>query len=94
MTIKRGSRYEYATIDFVQKTENGDLIPVLFYTLDLLNTLSYTEYTWKDNDRLDLLAYEAYGKPSFWWVIIEHNPEIKDLENIEPGTVLRIPRAV
>jgi hypothetical protein len=32
-----------------------------------------------------------YGKPGYWWIIMEANPEVEDLQNIAPGTLLRIP---
>lgn len=93
MTVQRGSRYEYAKVDYIPVGYGFDKRPVLFYALDVVGTVSYTEYTWKDGDRMDLLSHEMYGSSGLWWVIAEHNPEIEDPLNVTPGTVLRIPRA-
>ena len=43
----------------------------------------------KDGDRLDLLAYQFYGKSNLWWYIAAAN-NINTM-NLEPGTSLRIP---
>ena len=91
MPIHRGSRYEYATVDFVTFTLNGPTTPILIYYFDAIGTISYSEYVWKAGDRLDILAYEMYNSSSAWWQIAEHNPEIKDFSSIKPGTVIRIP---
>lgn len=91
MPIFRGSRYEYADIDYYDYKTSGSIYPCLFYTFDVLNTLTYTEYVWKEGDRLDRLAEEFYKKPTLWWIIPEHNPQIEDTASIAPGTILRIP---
>jgi len=93
MSVQRGSRYEYAVVDYLPLGYVGDKHPVLFYYMDSLGTVTYTEYTWKTGDRLDLLSTDTYGTPDLWWVIAEHNPEIDDFQNIPNGKVLRIPRA-
>jgi hypothetical protein len=48
-------------------------------------------YTWTQRDRIDLIANELLGDPSFWWVIMDYNPEILNPFDIPLGTVLRIP---
>lgn len=53
---------------------------------------NYYVYTWKDNDRLDTLAYKMSGNADFWWKILDANPEIIDPMNIPPGTEVRLPR--
>lgn len=93
MAVNVGSRYEYATVDYLPVGYRDVKKPVLFYWFDNIGSISYVEYTWKDGDRLDRLANEYYGNSSMWWIIAEHNPEISDHQNIEPGKVLRIPRA-
>jgi hypothetical protein len=90
MTIKIGSRYEYSTIDFINLTPDGDAYPVVFYEVPEPGVLSYSEYTYKKGDRLDNLALKFYREPRLWWVIVENNPEIEDIQNIPEGTVLRI----
>jgi hypothetical protein len=93
MPIFRGSRYEGAIIDYFSLEQNGDSNPVLFYTMSDIGTIEYTEYEWKDGDRLDLIANKFYGRSNYWWFILENNPEIRDPENINAGTILRIVNA-
>jgi len=43
-----------------------------------------------DVGRLDLVAYEYYGNPGWWWVIADAN-DIIDIFSIKPGATLKIP---
>jgi hypothetical protein len=52
---------------------------------------SYFNYTWVEKDRVDIIAQEFLGVTSFWWVIMDFNPEIIDPFDITVGTVIRIP---
>lgn len=92
MAIYSGSRYEYSLIDFFSTKTNGDENPTVFYTMTEMGEVRYTQHVYKQGERLDLLAYKYYRIPGFWWVIAEYNPEVEDITNIKPGTVLRIPR--
>jgi hypothetical protein len=92
MTIYKGSRYEYSTIDFVSTTVNGDSNPIVFYSITPLSKLSYQEHTYIMGERLDQLANKYYRNSEYWWLIPEANPEILDFTNIVPGTTIRIPR--
>jgi phage tail protein X len=59
----------------------------LFFTsFDELGILTYQEYPYKQGERLDNIAMKFYGKPNFWWIIMEANPEIEDIQNIPAGT--------
>lgn len=93
MTVQRGSRYEYAVVDYLPSGYADDKNPVLFYYLDSVGSITYVDYVWKIGDRLDLVAQEFYGSSALWWVILEHNPEVDDPHNIPDGYTLRIPRA-
>lgn len=44
--------------------------------------------------RPDLLAYDLYGNPKLWWVIVQRNLDvIKDpIFDFEPGTKIYIPK--
>ena len=92
MTIYQGSRYEYSVIDFVSVYDDYNANPIVFYAFDELGTFSYTEHTYIQGERLDVIAYTYYRRPDMWWTILDHNPQITDPHNIKPGTVLRIPR--
>ena len=92
MPIRLGSRYELSVVDFISFETDEDAYPVVFYEFDELGILTYQEYPYKQGERLDNIAMKFYGKPGFWWVIMEANPEIEDIQNIPAGTLLRIPR--
>jgi len=91
MSIYKGSRYEYSTIDFVQTASDGAPNAVVYYGFSSLGLTSYREHIYKDGERLDAIAYKYYKNPSFWWLIAEYNPEILDFFEVQPGTTLRIP---
>jgi hypothetical protein len=50
-------------------------------------------YTWVQGDRIDLVANLTLGSPSFWWKIMDLNPEIIDPFDIPINTTIRIPSA-
>jgi len=91
MAIRLGSRYELSVVDFISFEPDGDAYPVVFYEFDELGVLTYREYPYKQGERLDNIAMKFYGKPGYWWIIMEANPEVEDIQNITPGTLLRIP---
>lgn len=43
--------------------------------------------------RPDLLSFEAYGTPNFWWIILEAN-NISDIFDFKTGTNIRLPGRV
>jgi nucleoid-associated protein YgaU len=88
--IYSGSRYELARVDFIKTDVDKGKNPVLFYSFPDIGVISYVEYEWKSGDRLDLVAYEFYNNGDLWWLILNINPEVRDPQNIEPGTKLRI----
>jgi hypothetical protein len=91
MSIYKGSRYEYSTIDFFKTSIEGDMNPVVFYEFSDLGLVQYWEHIYVEGERLDEISYKYYGRSGFWWYIPEYNPEIIDFLNIKPGTRLRIP---
>jgi len=91
MPIYKGSRYESSIVDFISTDAEGDSYPVVFYEFSDIGLLSFTEHYYVKGERLDQIAFQYYSKPSLWWYILEYNPEITDVFNIEPGTVIRIP---
>tara|TARA_Y100000361_G_C11153576_1_gene342733 strand:+ start:926 stop:1195 length:270 start_codon:yes stop_codon:yes gene_type:complete len=46
----------------------------------------------QQGDRLDNLAYEFYGSPTYWWFIARVN-NLKAM-NVEAGLQLRIPKDI
>jgi Phage Tail Protein X len=91
MPIYMGSRYDRAVVDFVSFYQGGDAAPVVFYSFSDIGRLTYSEYTWKDGDRLDQVAMKFFKDSSRWWLIPEYNPHITDLQSIPAGTVIKIP---
>jgi len=93
MAIRIGSRYQNSTVDFVQTSlKNTDLNPIVFWNMSTKSNISYFNHTYTYGERLDEIAFDYYQDPSYWWMILEYNPQIKDINNIPVGTVLRIPR--
>ena len=94
MTIYRGSRYEYSTIDYVATDPTDTTFtekPIVLYTFSKLGVLNYWEHTYVQGERLDQISFKYYKRPEYWWIIPEFNPDIGDFSNITPGTILRIP---
>jgi hypothetical protein len=91
MSIYKGSRYEYSTIDYFKTTEDGAEKPYVLYQFSNLGLVNYWEHVYKQGERLDQIAFKYYSRPEYWWIIPEYNPQIKDVSRIEPGTILKIP---
>lgn len=53
--------------------------------------MEYIEYTTKDGDRWDLIAYEMYGSAYDYKRILEANPQYKDITIFKAGITLKIP---
>ncbi|MEV4454362.1 hypothetical protein [Microbispora sp. NPDC049633] len=51
----------------------------------------YTDHTWREGTRIDLVAHQYYGDPYDWWQIADANPEIFWWGELEPGTIIRVP---
>jgi hypothetical protein len=91
MSIFRGSRYEYSTIDYVATTAELVEEPIVLYTASDLGLTRYWEHTYVEGERLDSIAYKYYKNSEYWWLIVEYNPQINDFINLTAGTVLRVP---
>jgi nucleoid-associated protein YgaU len=89
--IKVGSRYYQQDIDYIQLEDKGKQLPVVSYAFSNLGTIKYKTHIYTEGDRLDVLAFYYYNKPSLWWVIAQFNPKIVNINNIAPGTELIIP---
>ncbi|MFZ4583136.1 MAG: LysM peptidoglycan-binding domain-containing protein [Paludibacter sp.] len=91
MAIYKGSRYEYSTVDYFSTSLEKDDNVVVFYEFSQLGLVEYWEHTYIQGERLDQIAYKYYKRPGYWWIIPEYNPSITNLNEITPGTILRIP---
>ena len=99
MAIYKGSRYEYATIDYIQRTpaipniSDPVVTPIVIYPISSLGTMTFTQHTCIYGERLDQISNKYYKTPKNWWLIVEANPELKDFIHLPVGKVIRIPNA-
>lgn len=91
MPIYLNSRYSTAVVDYLSLTTENVGIPTIFHSPSSAGTVSYTEYSWKDGDRIDHVAFEFYNFPTRWWVIADANPKITDWHSVPAGTLVKIP---
>ena len=54
------------------------------------NSLSYNTRVLREGQRLDIISFESYGDPRYWWVIAAASG-IGWWLQVPPGTRLRIP---
>jgi hypothetical protein len=92
MSIKKGSRYEFSTVDFLSIYADNRLSPVVFYDFPGETLLNYYEHVYVRGERLDQISQKYYNKPNLWWLITDYNPQITDILNIPAGTMLKVPR--
>lgn len=52
---------------------------------------NYYTMTWREGDRIDVIAQKIYGSSDYWHFIMDYNPEIVDPNGIAPGTLIRVP---
>jgi nucleoid-associated protein YgaU len=91
MPIYSGSRYEDSLVDFFHINEYGQSYPIVFYTVDDLETVSFYTHIYTPGETLHGLSQRYYNRPDLWWTIAEYNPELTDFFSIPAGTVIRIP---
>lgn len=85
------SRYVDGTVFKAYDSRNNSYQLTVFRNFPIY-TVGYFMYEWVETDRIDDIALQFLGKPEFWWQIMDINPEVLDPFNIEPGTLIRIPR--
>lgn len=81
---------------------------VVYYTMGTRKVLTFNTYKKQNNlkddkndmyminnheYRPDLVSYDVYGTPDFWWKILEAN-NIKDIFDFKKGINIRIPSSV
>ena len=86
------SRYRSYSVVLLRAVD-GTPRPTLVPPLEKETIVNFTSYIWKQNDRVDLLAYQLLGDDAAWWQIADANPEILVWSEIPYGTVIRIPNA-
>lgn len=88
--IFEGSRYQGTPLLRVQAAD-GVIRPTSFGDVTDLSR-RYLHHTVVDGDRMDSLAQRYFNNPLLWWYIADANPEVFYPDDLEPGTVLRIPQ--
>lgn len=88
--IFKDSRYATGNITKAYRPANDDYQVVVYRTFPTVKS-RYSVYTWKEQDRIDLVAKQFLGAPNLWWKIMDFNPEVINPFDISPGTTLRIP---
>jgi len=88
--IYSDSRYATGIVLKAQDARSGDYVTAVYRDWPVINSQFYY-YTWVEGDRLDQVANLLLGSASFWWRIMDLNPEYLDPFSIPVGAVIRIP---
>lgn len=99
MAIYEGSRYEWVPVykhydEYVDDKGRvqANIIPTLRRRdLPQFSTTEALVHTFTLGDRIDLIAYQYYGDPQLWWVIMDANPRYMTPWDIKIGDSLYIP---
>jgi hypothetical protein len=95
VTIYHGSRYEYEPLDRVVDGDGAQNLTIFARSLQAKYNSApfrFSQHVLVEGERLESLAYLAYGTPQLWWLIADANPEIFHPEDdLVPGTIIRIP---
>ena len=83
MSVNSSSRY---TTSIDERT--GRVIAVR----KVQRTVAFDRYTSSQGDSFDTLAHKVFGNPQEYWRIADLNPAVKYPNEIEVGTVIRIPK--
>lgn len=89
MAISSNSRYANSTVATIDV--QGQPRQVIVPSQAQAYTFNYTSHMWSQGDRLDRLAYQYLGDATQWYKIGDSNPELINIGEIEPGTIIRIP---
>lgn len=90
MPVFEGSRYEDNAVCAITD-DTGTTRQTIMHRGPVRRVYQFSWYTWKDSDRVDLLAWSLYGSELDWWRIADANPEILWWDDLPPGTQVRIP---
>lgn len=91
--IYADSRYATGVAHVANDSRSGQYSTVVRRTFPTKTTNFFT-YVWVQGDRIDLIASQFFGDPSYWWKIMDVNPEITNPFSIPIGTTIRIPGSV
>ena len=89
--IERTSRYYDGPLAQTIDKTTGQYVISVFRKFPSTIQVRYISYVWKEGDNLSAISKKYGSGATFWWEIMEINPEILDPFVIIPGTILRIP---
>lgn len=96
MTIYSGSRYEFEPLDRVTDADGAQNLTVFPRSLAAKYSavpFRFSQHVVIEGERLEHLAFNAYGRAELWWLIADANPEVFHPEDdLVPGMLLRIPQ--
>lgn len=87
------SRYAAGWAHTAHDARNSRHSTVIRRTFPTKNIRFFT-YVWVEGDRIDLIANQFFGEPTYWWKIMDANPELGSPFDIPIGTTIRIPNNV
>jgi hypothetical protein len=91
--ISSRSRYRYATVERGPNRSGDSSVSALNIPSKPALSFNFTYYQWTSTDRVDHLARYFFDDETMWWIIANSNPEILVWDEVEAGTIIRIPRA-
>lgn len=92
--IYENSRYEFDKVVMVTD-HTGKQNPAIYVSPEVDEQAFFYEFVaTHDGLRLDNLAHQIYGDAEKWWVLARANPEVFYPDDIQMGSLLRIPYAV
>lgn len=94
--IKNNSRIvedRYKNCKILEDIDTGDILLSTREDITIHKKSSDIYHRVKSHEicRLDILAHLYYQNPLLWWVIAQANDIYDPFENIDPGTLIRIP---
>ena len=93
MTIYLDSRYVDGPLFKAQDARDEKYKTTVFRAWPSYGSKTFF-YEVNEVDRIENIATKFLGNPSFWWKIMDFNPEIINPFDIPPGTLLRIPNGI
>jgi phage tail protein X len=91
--ISQRSRYVNSTVAKLPTRDGTSAVRAVIAKTPGVKVFNFTYYRVRDIDRIDGLARYFFGDETAWWIIANANPEILAWDEIEDGTIIRIPDA-
>jgi hypothetical protein len=91
--ISQRSRYANATVSRVPARDGVTAVQAIVPAEPEAKQVTFAFYRWTETDRIDNVARYFFEDETAWWVIADANPEILMWDEVEVGTIIRIPNA-